>query len=98
MNRVIANILTLACLFLPAFSVSAAAPPDVKIGMRFDKMDADDDGNVTYEEFMEARKAELERTFTTMDADKNGVLSREEMTAARKSVRDKVKKYRERRQ
>jgi len=55
--------------------------------MSFEKMDADGDGKVTFEEFKAAMEPMMKRRFDQMDENKDGVLTKEELQKARDNMR-----------
>lgn len=55
--------------------------------MSFEKMDANGDGKVSFEEFKTASEAMLKMRFDRMDENKDGFLSKEEVQKARENMR-----------
>ena len=59
----------------------------------FEKMDTDNDGNISKEEHEQGMQRMLEKRrahFATMDSDGNGLISKDEAQAAREKMRDSV--------
>ena len=54
---------------------------------KFEKADADKDGNITQAEYLDYRQQEAQRRFQKMDSDGNGLLSAEEFSKGRSGGR-----------
>jgi len=58
--------------------------------MSFEKMDANGDGKVTFEEFKAASEPMLKMRFDRMDENKDGFLSKEEVQKARENMHGRM--------
>ena len=88
------KLLTLGACAL-AFSMTPALADDYegKKDRMFEKLDADDDGNITKAEFL----SEAEEKFAKIDADGDGTVTKAEADEMRKKWHEKMKEHREKR-
>lgn len=90
----LAVILLAALTAFPVLAEDQAAPPAKvkKVGMGFDKMDTDKDGNLSFDELKGARPKTSQRLFDKMDADNDKSISKQELTAFQKARKEAAEK------
>lgn len=77
------NRFTMSALLLLSSSVALAQGRD---GALLDGADADHDGKVTKQEFLDARAAQAAKLFDRFDANHDGVLDAQEAASARSAA------------
>ena len=90
------NRFTIAALLLLTSSLALAQSRD---GTTLDGADADHDGKVTKQEFLDSRAEQAAKLFERFDTNHDGALDAQEQAAARETARSAVKeRFRNRRQ
>ena len=90
------NRYTISALLLLTSSAALAQGRD---GALFDGADADHDGKVTQQEFLDSRAAQAAKLFERFDTNHDGALDAQEQEAARETARNEMKeRFRNRRQ
>lgn len=90
------NRVTIAALLLFTSSLALAQSRD---GAALDGADADHDGKVTKQEFLDSRAEQAAKLFERFDTNHDGALDAQEQEAARETARSAVKeRFRNRRQ
>ncbi|HEV8332455.1 MAG TPA: hypothetical protein VGQ22_13605 [Steroidobacteraceae bacterium] len=82
------NRFTIAALLLFASSMALAQSRD---GAMLDGADADHDGKVTKQEFLDSRAEQAAKLFDRFDTNHDGALDAQEQEAARSAVKERFR-------
>lgn len=74
-----------------AYAADEAAAPDTQKSQRMMKVDTNQDGKVSYDEFRAANEKRMEARFKKLDANNDGFIDQDERQAARKAWGEKRK-------